>query len=149
MRVYPPYLILGFKIGDDPRRIHFAARCGKGEHRHDRKTRGDFSLARGQIPRIAVVKGARADKFRRVDDGPAAHGEDRVYLLLFAKRCALSHRVYAGIGLDAAEFETLQARLAKFGDHPIVKPRLFDGPAAVDEQHLLPNAFSSSPKWQS
>ena len=96
-----------------------------------------MSLARIEVPDIARVWHANADRFGRIYDGSAAHCQNEIDFFLTAKLYALAYQAHRGIGLDAAKFNPLNACAFQGGAYPAQKARFFCACTTKMEQHFF------------
>ena len=84
---------------------------------------------------------AHGNGLGRIDYRSPAHGEHPIDAVLLAKRHALAHKRYLGIGPHAPQFDALDAGIGKRRLHAVDEPA-FNGTAApVVQQHLAGTAL--------
>ena len=130
-------LALAFLVGDDGVSAGLAACRGNREDDSHRQRLPDGQPLLINLPDIPLVVHAHGDGLGGVDGAAAAHRQDQVNLFLPAQRDALVHQGQPGVGLDAAQFHKIDARLFQRRSHLVIQPAPLDAAAAVVQQHLL------------
>ena len=124
-------------VVDDHDLARLATGGGAGEDGDDRQGRHGLGLAQEQVPHVAVVGGAEADRLGGIDGGAAAHGDDRLEAVLAAQRDALVDELESGVGLHAAELDELDAGGAQALAQALEQPARLEVVApVVMEEHL-------------
>ena len=126
-----------FFLGNDGAGTRLATGSRQGEDSADRQGGGRRAFAQIEIPDVAFNDGAHGDRLRRVDDAAAAHGENKAELVFLAELDAFMHEAQARIGLDAAEFDPLDASRLERGGDAVIKAARLDAAAAEMQQRLL------------
>ena len=124
-----------FLVGDDGPVVHLAAGA---EHRDDGaegdKLRWECVLGVLQFPNVLVQFGLRGDDLAAVGNAAAAHGEDKVHMILPRQLCALLRLGIGGVGHDAVELHDALAGGVQNAHDLIIHAIALDGAAAI-RQH--------------
>ena len=89
-----------------------------------------------EIPEVAVVDRAERDALGGVHDRAAADGKDEVHLFLAGQVDALVNQVAQRAGLDAAQFDIVDAFLFKGSFYAVEQAGTLGRAAAVVDQDL-------------
>ncbi|CCX93354.1 unknown [Firmicutes bacterium CAG:110] len=128
-----------FLVGDDGTVIHLAAGT---EHRDDGaegdKLRWECVLGVLQFPDVLVQFALRGDDLAAIGHAAAAHGEDKVHMILPRQLCALLRLGIGGVRHDTGELHDALAGGVQNAHDLIIHAIALDGAAAIRQHDGFP-----------
>ena len=121
-------------VGDDGPVVHLAAGTEHRDNRAEGNKLGRQRVLRVlHLPDVLVQFGLRGDDLAAVGNAAAAHGEDKVHMILPRQLCALLHLGISGVGHDSGELHDSLSLGVQNAHHLVIDTVALDGAAAISQ----------------